>query len=206
MPIRRIADCAEVLPGFSLRGRVQHDAKGTHQVILARRVAEGTPYVYDPADELRVVPARDARRYLVRAGDVLFISRGTRNIAVRIESIPERTIVPLTFYVLRAGEELDPGYLAWCINQPPVQAAIAQVRTGGGAPQVPRPALGDIRIPIPLLDVQRKIARLGSLMGRERQLTERLVAETRRAHRLVGDLVARSLSSGGEAAKERIGR
>ena len=205
-PEVRIVDCAEVLPGFSMQGRVQHDIKGTHHVILARHLREGQPYVFTASDEVRIVPPRDAERYLLRPGDVLFMSRGSRNTAARLAAVPKRAIVPLSFYVLRPTNRVDPAYLAWCINQPPVQAAIASIRTGAGTPIVPRKEFGQIRIPLPPLAVQRRIARLGELMAQERQLTRRLSEEVEHAQRLIGDRLVKSLLASGERRKPRSQR
>lgn len=195
VPLRHLGDCATVLPGFSLRGRVEHDPKGTHQVILPRHVREGMPYSYTPADELRVVPGRDAERYHLQAGDVLFLARSTRNIAVRLASIPEPSIVSLVFHLIRCKPEIDPDYLTWHLNQAPAQAAIAQSRVGSGTLLVPRQALSDLAIPLPALGIQRQVAHLAALMGRERQLVEQLLDETRRGHRLLGDAVTQALTT-----------
>jgi hypothetical protein len=202
-PEVRIVDCAEVLPGFSMQRRVEHDINGTHHVILARHLREGQPYVFAASDEVRIVPPRDVHRYLLRPGDVLFMSRGSRNTAATVAAVPKRTIVPLSFYVLRPTNRVDPAYLAWCINQPPVQAAIASIRTGAGTPIVPRKEFGEIRIPLPSLDVQRRIARLGELMAQERQLARRLSEEVERAQRLIGDRLVKSLLTNNQAGRPR---
>jgi hypothetical protein len=205
-PEVRIVDCAEVLPGFSMQGRVEHDIKGTHHVILARHLREGQPYVFAAADEVRIIPPRDAQRYLLKPGDVLFMSRGSRNSAATITAVPKRAIAPLSFYVLRPTNRIDPAYLAWCINQPPVQAAIASIRTGAGTPIVPRKEFGEIRIPLPPLDVQRRIARLGDLMAQERQLARRLSEEVEHAQRLIGDRLVKSLAAKNQEGKPRSQR
>jgi len=44
---------------------------------------------------VRIVPPRDADRYTLQPGDVLFMSRGSRNTAATVASIPKRTIAPL---------------------------------------------------------------------------------------------------------------
>src|SRR5262245_45300997 len=136
--IKRIADCAAVLPGFSTQGRIVHNPKGTYHVVSARHLKEGQPYIFGAADEVRIVPPRDAQHYSLKPGDVLFMSRGSRNIAAMVGTVPKQTIAPLSFYVLRPADGTDPSYLAWCINQPPAQSAIASIRTGAGTPIVPR--------------------------------------------------------------------
>lgn len=196
-----IGSIAEVLPGFSPRRAVVHNPMGTHQVISARHLEEGAPYRYQPADALRVTPDRDVARYLVRSGEVLFISRGTRNIAVEIGAVPEFSITTGTFYVLRMNtENIFPGYLAWGINQPPFQGQLDEIRTGAGTPMIPRNAFSQLSIPIPPRDTQRTIMNLARLQSRERDLRLRLQAETEALHRTMGTTIFRQLMQPG--AKE----
>ena len=170
----RISDVAEVLPGLTLQSRALHESEGTHQVILAKHLKEGQPYQYDQEDLLRLVPKRSPDKYLVNKGDVLFISRGVRNHAVVVESVPENTVASATLYILRVKDEIIPSYLAWCINQSSIQAEVTQVRTGAGTPIVQRKVFQEISIPLPSLEKQKQIAEFNDLMGKERKLREKL--------------------------------
>ena len=122
--------CVEILPGFSVAGRLEHVLKGTHQVLLTRHLRDGVPYHFQPQDELRILPRRETHNYEVVRGDVVFMSRGTRNRAWVIGDVPAPTIVPVSFYILRPWDGIEPRYLAWYLNQAPAQAAIDQSRTG----------------------------------------------------------------------------
>ncbi len=186
-------ECAQVLPGFSIAGRLQHDPKGTHQVVITRHLADGVPYSYDASHELRIVPRRDTAPYEVHGGDVLFMSRGTQNRAWVVAEVPDPTIAPVSFYVLRPGERLDGGYLAWYLNQAPAQGAIGQLRTGAGTPLVQRDAFQSLNVVLPPLDVQREIATLGVLLARERDLRQRLADATGRAHAALGANIIETL-------------
>ena len=188
-----LAQCAEVLPGFSVRGRMEHDPNGTHQLILTRQLTDGTPYVYEPAHELRIAPHTHPGLYEVRPGDVLFMSRGERNRAWVIEHAFKPSIAPVSFYILRPGESLDGGYLAWYLNQAPAQGAIGQLRTGAGTPLVQRDAFQSLNVLLPALDVQREIAALGVLLARERDLRHRLADATGRAHAALGANIIETL-------------
>lgn len=200
--IEPIGECAEILPGYSIKSGIVDEPYGTHQVILGKHLTEGQPYRYADEHRLRITPSRGAGNYLVRRGDVLFVSRGVRNHAVLIESTPEPTLAPSTFYILRPKTWVEPGYLAWCLNQASVQAAISQARTGAGTPIVQRREFGEILMPVPPQDQQRRIACLSELMTSERQLRMRLLDETERYHRLLGQQVLESL---GDMLQQRSG-
>jgi len=188
-----LGECAEVLPGFSIAGRMDHDPEGTHQVLVTRHLRDGVPYRFEPRDELRILPGRDTAKYEVRAGDVVFMSRGTRNLAWAIAAVLEPTIVPVSFYILRPGAEVEARYLAWYLNQGPTRAAIDQIRTGAGTPIVQRAAFEQMEVVVPPLDVQRGIADLAELQARERELCANLVQATTRMQAAAGRRIIEGL-------------
>ena len=193
--VTRIADCAEILPGYSLQVRAEHQPGGSHQVIMGKHLTKVEAYRYSEQHRLCITPSRSVKKYRVRSGDVLFVSRGVRNHAILLESVPEKTVATATFYILHPHESIDPGYLAWCLNQAPIQARIAQVRTGAGTPIVQRNIFADIKIPVPSMDEQKQLAALGNLMTQEQQLRQKLVEETIKLHRAQGQRLFYSLTT-----------
>ena len=197
--LTRIADCADVLPGYALKARAEHEPDGTHQVILGRHLApftdQGMPYRYLPEHELRITTKGSLEKYQIREGDVLFVSRGSRNYAAVVESVPELTVASATFYILRPHQGFDSAYLAWCLNQPPIQAHIAQVRTGAGTPIIQRKIFAELTLPFPPLDKQRQLAELGALMMKERTLRQALLDQSDRLHRALGEKLLQQMTS-----------
>lgn len=192
--MKKVAECAEVLPGFALKARAEHEPEGTYQVVMAKHLSDCMPYRYIDEHELRMTLAGSPENYRVQKGDVLFISRGVRNCAAVIESVPEKTIASATFYILRAHSTIDPSYLAWCLNQPLAQAQIGQIRTGAGTPIVQRNVLGDIQIPVPPLSEQKRLVELGALMAEELRLRKRLVEATEVYQRILGQKIITELT------------
>ena len=184
---------AEVRPGLSTGERLEHKDGATWQVILSRHLVPGQPYRFTDADRFTIDPERDAARYRVHVGDVLFMSRGTRNVASWIKSIPEDSVAPVSFYILRPGPAVEPGYLTWWLNQPVAQRTIADIRTGAGTPIVQRKSFAELQLPLPTLAEQRIIAQLGQAMTQERVVLDQLAAATERLHLLTSDHIARDL-------------
>lgn len=174
-----IRACANVQSGYSVKTKVIHDPAGTHQVVIAKHLMENEPYIYRPDHELRISPARPAGSYLLQPGDILFMSRGMKNIATQLLSFPQPAIAPSTFFVLRSKKNIYPPFLAWIINQEPVQAEISELRTGAGTPMIPRKEFTEVVIPVPPLNIQEKIVELDNLMRKEQSLLQRL-AEKRK--------------------------
>ena len=173
----RIKDCADVQPGFSIKKALVHEQNGTHQIITARNLTEGEPYTYCKDHALRITPSRPAEKYLLNPGDILFMSRGAKNIATQLQSFPHPALAPSTFYILKPKANIFGPYLVWILNQKPAQAEITGMRTGAGTPMVPRKEFGDISIPLPSLEIQKKIIELDNIMKKEQNLLQQLAGK-----------------------------
>ena len=191
--MERIADCAEVLPGYALKARAEHEPEGTHQIILGQHITEELFYTYQSKHALRISVSSNLDKYHIHEGDVLFVSRGTRNCAVVVTSVPKHTVASATFYILRPKSHIEPVYLAWCLNQAPIQARVTQVRTGAGTPIVQRKIFSGLTIPVPSLATQQELAELGRLMVKERSLRRQLLERTDDLHKAMGEKLIQNL-------------
>jgi hypothetical protein len=182
----RIEDCADVQPGFSAKSAIVSEPDGSLQVITAQHITRGEVYRHKEDHALLIVPPKFYEKYLVTAGDLLFMSRGTSNYAVLIESVPDPTIAPLTFFIIRPKPNVLPEYLAWYLNQDMMKSKLNEIRSGAGTPMIPSKEFRELSIPLPPLATQKKIAELGRLQMRERQLLRQLADETDRLHQSIG--------------------
>jgi hypothetical protein len=175
----RLADACTIHPGYTVRGRLEPTAAGGVLAIQLRDVSpEGR---VDPQCLTRVRLDGPADRYFVRAGDVLFRSRGERNTAAALDErlqAPALAVFPLL--VLRPNRDVvTPEFLAWVINQPPAQRHFDGAARGTNIRMIPRSGLDDLELDVPDLATQRRILAVDALAERERELS-RLAAETRR--------------------------
>lgn len=194
--IVRIMDCAEVLPGFSTQGALRDEPGGTHQVVMGKHLTQGDPYTYKEEDRLRITPDRDVSKYVLEHGDILYMSRGLTTYPVLIESVPEPTAAPSTFFILKPRPNIVPAYLVWCLEQPLAESLLAAMRTGAGSPTIPRKGFMEITIPLPNIANQHRIADLWRLQNRERHLRQQLLYESTRLYRLAGQRIFNELISG----------
>lgn len=187
--IVRIMDCAGVLPGFSTQGALRDEPGGTYQVIMGKHLTQGNPYSYKKEDRLRIKSERDLGRYVLKSGDILYLSRGAVTYPILIEEIPEPTVAPVTFFILSPKPNIVPAYLVWCLEQPQAEAQLAALRTGAGTPTIPRKGFMEITIPLPDMATQHRIADFWRLHYRERELRKQLLDETTRLYCLVGQRI-----------------
>lgn len=173
-----ISDIADVQIGYQAMGRVRPDPAGTHSLIQLKDIRHDN--TLNTTDLYRIFPEREADRYLVTRGDVLFIARGWRNFAVAIQEELENTLAAGTFYITRIkAANLLPEYLAWCINQRSAQAALKTKAQATNIPLVTKAVFETLEIDIPPISVQRAIVELDKLVIKEQILLARLATKRR---------------------------
>ena len=193
--LARLTDVAEITPGYSTPGAIQHQPDGRFQIIQPRHIEEsGRPFVFDEGRHLMRMDLPDrAQKYCIQPGDVLFMSRGERNRAAAIVSCPANAVPTVAFFVLRPKPAVIPEYLAWFLNQAPAQTAIAQIRTGAGTPIVQRPQFETLTINVPPVQTQRRIASLSSLLQCEQDLMRQMDVTVAARNRALGLTIINTL-------------
>lgn len=175
----RLADACTIHTGYTARGRLEPTAVGG---VLAIQLRDVSPDGLVDPDRLTRVQLEDlADRYFVRAGDLVFRSRGERNTASALdERLQEPALAVLPLMVLRPNRDVvTPEYLAWAINQPPAQRHFDSAARGTNIRMIPRTSLDDLELDVPDIATQKIIVAVDALAERERELSQ-LAAETRR--------------------------
>lgn len=175
----RLADACTIHTGYTARGRLEPTAVGG---VLAIQLRDVSPDGLVDPDRLTRVQLEDlAGRYFVRAGDLVFRSRGERNTASALdERLQEPALAVLPLMVLRPNRDVvTPEYLAWAINQPPAQRHFDNTARGTNIRMIPRSSLDDLVLDVPDIATQKIIVAVDALAERERELSQ-IAAETRR--------------------------
>jgi hypothetical protein len=173
--IAELASVASVYTGYHFRGSVNHKPDGQYAVIQAKDVDDSLSF--DPEKLARVDLDSDAERYLLRRGDVLFLSRGQRPWAMPLSDLVGATIAPSSFYVVRAdSSRIRPEYLAWYLNHDSTQATLKTMTTGSNIPFVSRAEFEKLPVAAPVISVQDKIISLTRLKETERKLLQELAS------------------------------
>ena len=177
-----LSDICEIRSGYTARGRLEVAQSGGVLAIQLGDVAPEGRVQVGHLTRLQMDVPPD--RYFVRAGDVLFRSRGEKTTAAAIpQEFPEAALALLPLIVLRPQHgSLMPEYLAWAINQQPAQRHLEASARGTSMRMIPRSAFDDLNIDVPELHAQRLIVETAELAGRERELASE-IAERR--HQLV---------------------
>ena len=175
----RLPDISTIRTGYTVRSRLEAAERGG---LLTIQLGDIAPDGHVNPEQLTRVCLGDLPdRYFVRAGDVVFRSRGERNTAFALDDrFREPALAVLPLFVLRPKMDIVlPEYLAWAMNQPPAQRHFDSFARGTNLRMVPRASLDALDIDVPELETQRKIVAIDALAERERALSV-LAADKRR--------------------------
>ena len=149
-----LADIASVLSGVS-------PPKGRELSASYVRIGDlkegGAPSTKGPHPS-----AKRATR--ITASDILVTSRGDDVSAMRPSGPMVGAYVALDVYLVRPQlDRVDPDYLALALNSDEALKQLKTASTAGKLPRIPKQALENVRLSVPSLQLQRKIAEIGAL-------------------------------------------
>lgn len=172
----RLRDVADIRAGYPFREKIEPVVEGTHWVVQIKDIGTDHRVKKEGLFGIKMPPSADS--YLLKPGDVLFQSRGSRNFGAPIVDLPSNTIASGHLFVIRPRRNIMPEYLAWYINQPAAQAHIKAHQRGSYVPLIPKDALNELEVAIPPIEVQQIIVQLERLRVREEEL-QRAICERR---------------------------
>lgn len=172
----RIGHLANIQAGYQFREKVEPDPKGAIGVLQIKDIPDRRRLTPETID--RVTFDKPSEPYRVNRGDVLFLSRGHKQFAVAIEHDLRDTIASGYFYILRTDPaQIRPAYLAWYLNQPPMQDQFKQLAKGTHMPFVSQAEFRELEVLIPPLAVQDQIVALAALADQEQSLLADIAAK-----------------------------
>ena len=120
-------------------------------------------------------------RHLLTAGDLLLASKGNNNICVIVPEIEQKCVASPSFLVIRLRDKsaILPEFVAWYLNLPTVQNTLATQARGTSIMSISKATLGELEIPIPSIERQKKYIELSKLQKREQELYK-AIAERRK--------------------------
>lgn len=130
----------------------------------------------------------------LKAGDVLFVSKGARFYAVCIDEPPGPSVCSPHFFHLQVAPNapLLPAFLAWQINQPPFQRQLQQAAEGSSQLSIRRPVLESLTLSLPSLAAQHRIVALVELARAERRVLSQLINNRERQLQALAEDLAQS--------------
>jgi len=164
-PHVKLEDVANVRAGIPSREIDRHSEDGVIPVKMIGPAALIGTYLSKVEGEDVSLPGPVATRHGLKEGDILTSSRGIFRASL-LEKEPEQlsggfqlVAGPLCHVVRVDTEKADPAYVAWLLSTPAAQAKMTASARGTAVRLFSRDALAEIELPLPPLEMQRKLAR-----------------------------------------------
>ena len=170
-----LSSFATIRSGATLRGRdaTRPDPKGAYRLVRIGDIADHGEI--EQADFPRISPNESiSDEQILRQGDILFPSRGTRTTAATYRLDLENPIVGAQFFVIRTKKEALPEYIAWYLRSETSRQHFEQRRKGTYVQLIQRADVAELEIPLPPMNVQHAIAEMAKFQHQETTLVKQI--------------------------------
>ena len=172
-----LGEIADVQMGYPFRSRLEHDPQGDIAVIQMKDIDEAN--LLHSEEAVKVALPKGKTHHLLRAGDLLFRSRGRSNGAALVSAGLGAAVLSAPMLLIRPHGAL-PEYLCWFINAPTTQAQLAVLAEGTSVRMISAEALKALDVPMPSKAAQQRIVRAAALAEREQSLMAQIAARRQR--------------------------
>jgi hypothetical protein len=179
-----LGELAEVQMGYPFRSRLEHDPEGDVTVIQMKDIDDA--HLLHAEEAVRVALPKGKTHHLLRAGDLLFRSRGRSNGAAQVLEGIGSAVLAAPMLLIRP-HKVQPAYLCWYINTPTTQALLAALAEGTSVRMISAEALKALEVPLPSQATQQRIVQAAALAEQEQTLLARIATLRQRltTHRLM---------------------
>lgn len=172
--LKDIISSSGLFSGFTFRGKVLNQPNGNVRVVQLKNL--NSDYTGINNDCYLIDGQKIKDKFILNDGDILFAAKGAKNYAIvyhKKDDIP--TIASSSLFVIKVNKEIaNPEYIAWYINQTPVQKYFEQSQEGTYTVNINRKALEETPIKTPSLKEQKNIAKLAKLSQKEQRIFNRI--------------------------------
>jgi hypothetical protein len=166
-----LGEAAEVQMGYPFRSRLEHDPRGDVAVIQMKDIDDSDLLHVEGA--IRVVLPQGKAHHLLRAGDLLFRSRGRNNSVAQVQNGIGAAVLSAPMLLIRPQDVL-PAYLCWYLNSPATEAQLAALAEGTSVRMISAEGLKTLEVPVPAKAIQQRIAEAAVLAAQEQLLLARM--------------------------------
>jgi Type I restriction modification DNA specificity domain len=168
-------EIAVIQSGYPFRGPVEPIEQGEVLVVQMKDMHKDWGVTWAETTRTNLEGRKDPN--WLRLGDVLFVARGSRFFATSINSPPDFAVAGAHLIVLRLQDQniVLPEFLAWQINQAPVQQQLQTAAEGTSQLSIRISSIGALRIAIPSMKQQLAIVNLAKTVVHERELLVKFI-------------------------------
>ena len=164
----KLSDLAEIFTGLNYqRKEISQKSHGIN-FIQAKDIANNQLF---KNTTFKIEKISIDKRFILNNNDILFSAKGNRNFAFLYKEQYGESTASSTFFIIRITiNSILPEYLSWYLNQKPVQDYIKSQSVGTYTPSINKVQLSELEIPVPSIELQKKIIKIDSFRRKEKEL------------------------------------
>lgn len=145
---------------------------GTHLFLLPSNLNAAAD------QQQRVILTDNAKRALLREGQVLLTAKGTQPRATLVTEFLAGMVASSGFFIITPNAELLPAFLVACLNHADGQRQLRDLlQLNTTVPALNKSDLQRLEIPLPPLAMQHRMANLAQAWQHEQALTQQLLQQ-----------------------------
>ncbi len=171
MPLLR--EIADIKVGYTFRGKIQNEVNANTAIIQLKDInydfnTINTPSTFIDSNKFKT-------HHFLQDGDILFIAKGLRQVAVTYID-KGSAIASSVFFIIRVkSNTVLPEYLTWFLNNRKTQTFFNRMKSGTSTLNITKDVLGKIKIEIPSMEIQNRIANYCNLCQKEYIIMDKLI-------------------------------
>lgn len=170
-----LKNISHITAGHSFRGKISEQKdSGIYAVQLKNVSPKGIDWQACLESEI----TGKAPPKLLELDDILFVARGSNNYAALVDQQAKhlQAVASPHFYIIKTNTNLIvPQFLAWLLNQKPIQQYFQREAEGTLTKSIRRSVLENTPITIPSLEKQQQIIRLVTTISKEQNTLQQLI-------------------------------
>lgn len=172
-----LSELMTIQAGYPFRGSIRVIPSGSVKAVQAKDISELGELRDDNLIVTDLTGKRDAD--WLQRGDLLFSAKGTKHTACYVDKDLHKTTCAPSLFLLRIKPEWDgrinPQFIAWQLNQTPVQNYFKRSAEGSFQISIRKAVLAATPIVLPVLATQNTIAKLYAASIKENRLLHQLI-------------------------------
>ena len=171
----KLHEIAHIEAGHPFRGAIPEHKHGDCQVIQIRDIDTDGNINWDYVIYTQITGRK--RPDWLRKGSIIFAARGARNLATCMPNLKRPIVCAQHFFRITLKDTHDalPEFIAWQLNQKPLQRYFRQSAEGSAQVSIRRAVLEQATIALPSLQKQLLLTRLAEKALKEKQLLTKLI-------------------------------
>ena len=171
---KRIGEIAEVNQGHIFRKGISNRPEGNVFLIQPSDVDEGKKVDSSKLHRVRRGDIKD--HSLIGGDDVIIRSKTSNPISFIISDTEKDYAVTNHFMIIRLRDEsILPEYLVWFLNSPSALSFFSEMMVGTTVSFLKKKDLISLEVPVPPLNVQKRIIKIDKLIRKEESLMYELI-------------------------------